>query len=78
VTLLAPEIPEEGRGREFPTQARVLSPGLEQKQSMVLEVFCRKAGRKRKGRKRERDWPWLRGEKGEKKRERRKLKERER
>ena len=42
---------------------------------MVLEFYCRKAGGKREGRKRERDWPWLRGEKGEKKRERRKLKE---
>ena len=31
------EIWEEGRGREVPTQVRVLSPGLdEQRQSMVL------------------------------------------
>jgi hypothetical protein len=36
---------------------------------MVLELYCRKAGRKRKGRKRERDQPWRRGEKGEKERE---------
>ena len=33
------EIWEEGRGREVPTQVRVLSPGLdEQRQSMVLEL----------------------------------------
>jgi hypothetical protein len=39
------EIPEEGRGREVPTQVRVLSLVLiEQKQSMVLELYCRKAG----------------------------------
>jgi hypothetical protein len=36
---------------------------------MVLELYCRKAGEKRKGRKR--DWPWPRGDKG-KRRERRK------
>jgi hypothetical protein len=36
----------------------------EQRQSMVLELYCRKAGRKREGRKR-RDWPWPRGERGE-------------
>jgi hypothetical protein len=35
---------------------------------MVLELYCRKAGGKREG-KRERDWPWPRGEKGEKERE---------
>ena len=35
----------------------------EQRQSMVLELYCRKAGRKREG-KRERDQPWPRGEKG--------------
>jgi hypothetical protein len=34
---------------------------------MVLELYCRKAERKREGRKRERGWPWPRreGEKGE-------------
>jgi hypothetical protein len=32
---------------------------------MVLELYCRKAGRKREGRKRDRDQPWLRGERGE-------------
>jgi hypothetical protein len=31
---------------------------------MVLEFYCRKAGRKREGRKRERGWPWPRGERG--------------
>jgi hypothetical protein len=35
----------------------------EQRQSMVLELYCRKAGRKRKGRKR--DQPWPHGERGE-------------
>jgi hypothetical protein len=68
--LLALKIQEEGRGREVPTQATVLSLGLdEQRQSMVLELYCRKAEGKRKGRKRERDWPWPRGEKGGKERE---------
>jgi hypothetical protein len=28
------------------------------RQSMVLELYCRKAGRKREGRKRERGRPW--------------------
>ena len=38
-----------------PTQAIVFSLGLdEQRQSMVLELYCRKAGGKRKGKKRER------------------------
>ena len=32
---------------------------------MVLELYCRKAERKREGRKRERGWPWPRGERGE-------------
>jgi hypothetical protein len=36
---------------------------------MVLELYCRKAGEKRKG-KRERDQLWPRGGKGEKERER--------
>jgi hypothetical protein len=40
---------------------------------MILELYCRKAGGKRKGGKRERNWPWPRGEKG--KRERRKARE---
>jgi hypothetical protein len=54
VQHLAPEIREEGRGREgcwvVPTQERVL-----QRQSIVLELYCRNAGGKRKGRKREGD-----------------------
>jgi hypothetical protein len=41
----------------------------EQRQSVVLEIYCRKAGGKTKGRKRERDQPWPRGEKGEMERE---------
>jgi hypothetical protein len=40
---------------------------------MVLELYCRKAGGKRKGgnreRERERDQSWPRGEKGERERE---------
>jgi hypothetical protein len=31
---------------------------------MVLELYCRKAGGKREGRKREKGWPWPRGERG--------------
>jgi hypothetical protein len=51
----------EGRGKEgswvVPTQVSVFNLGLdEQRQSMVLELYCRKAGRKREH-KRERDWP---------------------
>jgi hypothetical protein len=34
----------------------------EQRQSMVLELYCRKAERKRGGRKRERGQPWPDGE----------------
>jgi hypothetical protein len=49
-----------------PTQARVFSPVLhDQRQSMVLELYCKKTGEKRKDKRRERDWPWPRGEKGE-------------
>jgi hypothetical protein len=33
----------------------------EQRPSMVLELYCRKAGRKREGRKRERGQPWPHG-----------------
>jgi hypothetical protein len=56
----------------------------EQRHSIVLELYCRKAEGKRKGRKRERDQPWPRGEKGEGKRKKREsekgesLRERER
>ena len=50
-------------------QVRVNAVGLdEQRQSMLLELYYRKAGRMRRGGKRE-DQPWSRGEKGEKKRE---------
>jgi hypothetical protein len=38
---------------------------------MVLEICCRKAGRKREGRKRERDRPWPCGERREGKERRR-------
>ena len=57
-----------------PMLVRVLGPvshhssttGLdEQRQSMVLELYCRRAGRKKEGRKRKRVQPWPRGEKGE-------------
>jgi hypothetical protein len=38
----------------------------EQRLFMVLELYDRKAGGKKEGRKeRERDWPWPRGKKGE-------------
>ena len=36
---------------------------------MVLELYCRKAGRKREDRKRERGWPWPRGERRGRERE---------
>ena len=39
----------------------------EQRQSMVLELYCRKAGRRRESRKR--DWPWPHGERGKGERE---------
>ena len=63
--------------REVPTQVRVSAAGLdEQRQSMVLEICCRKAGGKRKGkrerqRQRERDSPRPRGEEEEREREER-------
>ena len=37
----------------------------EQRQSMVLELYCRKAETKREGKKRERGWPWPCGERWE-------------
>ena len=41
-----------------PTQASVFNPDLdEQRQSMVLEVYCRKAGEKRENKEREKDQP---------------------
>ena len=52
-------------------QMRVLSPGLdEQRQSVVLELYCRKAGGKRKGKMRERLAMAKRREGGKGKRER--------
>jgi hypothetical protein len=47
------------------------SAGLdEQRHPMVLELYCRKAGRmERRWKERERDRPWARGEKEEKERE---------
>jgi hypothetical protein len=45
---------------------------------MDFELYCRKAGGMRKDGKRERDWPWPRGEKGEERgRERERDRERE-
>jgi hypothetical protein len=37
---------------------------------MVLEIYCRKAGGKREGRKERGDWPLPRGKKGKRERER--------
>ena len=48
----------------------------EQRQSMVLELYCRKAGRKERKWK-ERNWPWPCGEKREGK-ERKRSREQER
>jgi hypothetical protein len=57
---------EWAEGREVPMQVRVSAVGLdEQRQSMVLELYCRKAGERWK----ERDQPWPRGER-ERERER--------
>jgi hypothetical protein len=50
----------------------------QQRQSMVLEPYCRKAGRKREGKKRERDWPChveRGGEERDRERERRKTRD---
>jgi hypothetical protein len=64
------------RGREVPMQARVLGLGLdEQRQSMVLELYCRKAGGKREGRKRKRETGHGQEERREKRRGRRKSRE---
>ena len=46
----------------------------EQRQSIVLELYCRKAGRKREDRKKERSQPWP-GGKRRKERERRRARE---
>lgn len=54
--------------REVPTQVRVSAAGLdEQRQSMVLELYCRKREGKRE---RERDQQWPRGGKWERERKR--------
>jgi hypothetical protein len=63
-------VPQE-YGREVSTQARVCAAVLEQRQSMILELYYRKAGAERRG-KREKGRPWPRGEKGGKEREREK------
>jgi hypothetical protein len=45
--ILGPrDMGREGRGREVPMQARVLSPGFDE-HSMVIELYYRKAGGKR-------------------------------
>jgi hypothetical protein len=43
----------------------------EQRQSMVLELYCRKSERKREGRKRERGRSWPHGEMGKERARRR-------
>ena len=54
MTPCAPGLWEKGL-RERGKHGRVCAAGLdEQRQSMVLELYCRKAGGKREGRKRER------------------------
>jgi hypothetical protein len=58
---------EREEGREVPTVARVSAADLDkQRLSMVLELYCRKAGRKREGRERERKRERERGEREEK------------
>ena len=55
-----------GSSLEESLSHRSSTVGLDdQRQSMVLELYCRKAERKREGRKRERGRPWPHGEKGE-------------
>jgi hypothetical protein len=67
----------EIRGREVPTQVRVSAVGLyEHRQSMVLELYCRKAGEKREGRERGRERK--RGREGEREGKREGQRERER
>jgi hypothetical protein len=62
----------EGIVREVPMQVRVSAEGLdEQRQSMILELYCRNAGGKREIRKR--GAKWREGRKRE--RERRKTRE---
>jgi hypothetical protein len=67
---------ERAEGREVPTQARVCA--AEQRQSMALELYCRKAGGKREGRiesEREREISHGQEETKGKRRERRKARE---
>jgi hypothetical protein len=65
----------EGLGREVPTQVRVCAAGLdEQRLSMILELYCRKAGRKVKG-KRERETGHSQEERRGKERDRGKARE---
>ena len=69
---VAPGLWERGLW-EFPTQVRVCAAGLdEQRLSMVLELYYRKAGGKREGRKRERETGHGQEERRGKRRERRK------
>jgi hypothetical protein len=57
--------PSNGRLLGESLSHRSSTAGLdEQRQSMVLELYWRKAGRKREGRKRERGQPWPHGERG--------------
>ena len=48
---------------------RSSTAGLDDQRQSILELYCRKAGGKRKGRKR--DWPWPHGERREGKERRR-------
>jgi hypothetical protein len=67
---------KRGKWEKVPMQVRVFSTVLdEQRQSMVLELYCRKAGRKEK-RWKERDRPWPREKKGEKERAKGRTRER--
>jgi hypothetical protein len=62
--------------RGKPIHHRSSTAGLdEQRQFMVLGLYCGKAGGKREGRKRERGWPWPRGERGWEGRERRRARD---
>ena len=61
----------EGSEKEVLKQARVNTVGLdEQRQSMILELYYRKAGGKREGKRGRGGQPGPRGGKGEKERER--------
>jgi hypothetical protein len=63
---------KRGQGEKVPMQVRVFNPVLyDQRQSTVLELYCRKTGGKRKGRKRERPAMAKRRERGKGEREER-------